>query len=75
MKQVNVIRRRRSWEWQVRDEDGRVLMGGRERTRPAARYQSYRILFMLLANSWRLDDVRVLDQPADPVPRNRRSAV
>jgi hypothetical protein len=49
MKEVIVTKRRRSWEWRVNDEDGRPIMSGRERTRPAARYQAYRTLFMLLA--------------------------
>ncbi|MCA6118776.1 hypothetical protein J6524_28430 [Bradyrhizobium sp. WSM 1738] len=49
MKDVIVIKRRRNYEWQVRDQDGALLMRGRERTRPAARYQGYRALFMMLA--------------------------
>jgi hypothetical protein len=49
MKEVIVIKRRRKWEWQVRDRHGQLLMSGRERTRPAARYQGYRALFMILA--------------------------
>lgn len=49
MKDLIVIKRRRNFEWQVRDQNGRLLMRGRERTRPAARYQGYRTLFMMLA--------------------------
>ena len=49
MKDVIVIKRRRNFEWQVRDQSGELLMRGRERTRPAARYQGYRMLFMMLA--------------------------
>lgn len=49
MKDVIVTKRRRSWEWRVNDQDGSPIMSGRERTRPAARYQGYRTLFMLLA--------------------------
>ncbi|MEH2530969.1 hypothetical protein V1277_002655 [Bradyrhizobium sp. AZCC 1588] len=49
MKDVIVTKRRRSWEWRVQDQNGRVIMRGRERTRPAARYQGYRTLFMLLS--------------------------
>ena len=49
MKDVIVIKRRRNFEWQVRDQNGTLLMRGRERTRPAARYQGYRTLFMMLA--------------------------
>jgi hypothetical protein len=49
MMEVTVTKRRRSWEWRVHDHNGALLMHGRERTRPAARYQGYRSLFMLLA--------------------------
>ena len=49
MMEVIVTRRRRSWEWRVHDHNGAPIMSGRERTRPAARYQGYRNLFMLLA--------------------------
>ena len=52
-----MIKRRRAWEWQLRDQSGILIMGGREKSRPAARYQGYRALFMLLATSWRLNDV------------------
>jgi hypothetical protein len=53
MKEVVVTKRRRAWEWQLRDQSGILIMGGREKSRPAARYQGYRALFMLLASSWR----------------------
>jgi hypothetical protein len=49
MMEVTVAKRRRSWEWRVHDQNGALIMHGRERTRPAARYQGYRNLFMLLA--------------------------
>ena len=49
MMEVTVAKRRRSWEWRVHDLKGTLLMHGRERTRPAARYQGYRSLFLLLA--------------------------
>ena len=49
MMDVTVAKRRRSWEWRVHDYNGVLLMHGRERSRPAARYQAYRSLFMLLA--------------------------
>ena len=48
MLEVTVAKRRRSWEWQVH-QNGTLLMHGRERSRPGARYQGYRNLFMLLA--------------------------
>jgi hypothetical protein len=49
MMEVTVTKRRRSWEWRVCDQNGTLIMHGRERTRPAARYQGYRSLFLLLA--------------------------
>ena len=48
MLEVTVAKRRRSWEWRVH-RNGTLLMHGRERSRPGARYQGYRSLFMLLA--------------------------
>jgi hypothetical protein len=48
MMEVTVAKRRRSWEWRVH-QNGALIMHGRERTRPAARYHGYRSLFMLLA--------------------------
>jgi hypothetical protein len=63
MKEVMVVKRRRAWEWQLRDQSGILLMGGRERSRPAARYQGYRALFMLLASSWRLGDLKAEQNP------------
>lgn len=49
MMEVTVTKRRRSWEWWVHDHNGTLLMHGRERSRPAARYQGNRSLFLLLA--------------------------
>ena len=59
MNEVIVIKRRRNWEWQVRDKNGELIIGGRERSRPAARYQGYRTLFMMLAVGRRPNDIRV----------------
>ena len=39
MMEVTVAKRRRSWEWRVHDDNGTLIMHGRERSRPAARYQ------------------------------------
>ena len=61
-----MIKRRRAWEWQLRDQSGILIMGGREKSRPAARYQGYRALFMLLATSWRLAS---LETPRHSAPR------
>jgi hypothetical protein len=57
MMEVTVAKRRRSWEWRVH-HNGTLIMHGRERTRPAARYQGYRTLFMMLAVGRRPVDPR-----------------
>lgn len=59
-----MIKRRRAWEWQLRDQNGILIMGGRQKSRPAARYQGYRALFMLLATSWRQADQTPSSDPA-----------
>ena len=38
------------WEWRVCDRRDSTIMGGFERSRPAARYRGYRTLFLLLAS-------------------------
>lgn len=58
MMEVTVSKRRRSWEWRVHDQNGMLVIHGRERTRPAARYEGYRHLFMLLAVGRRSAPVR-----------------
>ena len=63
MMEVTVAKRRRSWEWQVR-QNGTLIMHGRERSRPAARYQGYRSLFMLLAVGRRPVEPRARIRPA-----------
>jgi hypothetical protein len=81
MKDVTVIQRRRNWEWRIHDQDGRLMMRGRERSRPAARYQGYRHLFMLLAIGRNPSDLQAArkvsnsDAPAVTPPEvpNRRS--
>jgi hypothetical protein len=64
MMEVTVAKRRRSWEWRVHDDNGTLLMYGRERSRPAARYQGYRSLFMLLAAGRRPVEPRTKLRPA-----------
>ncbi|QOZ48520.1 hypothetical protein XH89_03865 [Bradyrhizobium sp. CCBAU 53340] len=41
-------RRRRAWAWSVCTSQGVVVMQGRERSRPAAKYHAERALFLLL---------------------------
>jgi len=43
-----IDRARRGWDWEVRDEAGTLMARGRQRNRPAARYQAERALFHLL---------------------------
>jgi hypothetical protein len=63
---VIVTRRRRGWEWRLHGKDGAPIVGGRERTRSAARYQGYRNLFMLLAVGRRSTVIRISASPAGP---------
>ena len=72
MMEVTVAKRRRSWEWRVH-QNGMLIMHGRERTRPAARYQGYRSLFMLLAVGRRSVDPRTPN--VRPEPETGRKAV
>ena len=48
---LQIVRRSRRWKWQVCDQNGVVVLYGRERSRPVARYQGYRALFLLLRAS------------------------
>ena len=50
MFEVVLAKRGRSrWEWQVCDRAGRAIMCGLEGSRPAAKYQGERALFLLLS--------------------------
>ena len=76
MMEVTVTKRRRSWEWRVHDHYGTLLMQGRERSRPAARYQGNRSLFLLLAVGRRprarraAETFLTTDQPASGASRS-----
>jgi hypothetical protein len=49
MLEVKLIdRARRGWDWEVRDAAGKLMARGRQRDRPAAKYQADRALFQLL---------------------------
>lgn len=41
-------RRRGKWAWSIRTAEGEVVMTGSEASRPAAKYQAERALFLLL---------------------------
>jgi hypothetical protein len=45
---TNVSRRGRAWKWFVSTTEGKILMRGSESSRPAARYQANRAIFLLL---------------------------
>lgn len=64
MMEVTVTKRRRSWEWRLHDHNGTLLMHGRERSRPAARYQGNRSLFLLLAVGRRPQPFRPVETPS-----------
>lgn len=42
---------RRTWQWRVYTAEGDVVMQGSERSRPAAKYQADRALFLLLLSA------------------------
>ena len=46
-----VRKRRRTWRWYICTPEGDLVMLGSDPTRPGARYQAHRALFMLLLNS------------------------
>jgi hypothetical protein len=50
MLEIVLTKRGRKWEWLVLDRSGKTILGGRETTRPEAKYQGERALFQLLAN-------------------------
>ena len=74
MMDMTVAKRRRSWEWRVHDHNGALIMHGRERTRPAARYQGYRSLFMLLAVGRRPVDPRTPNLRPEPETGRKAAA-
>ena len=49
-------RGRSRWEWRVHDPSGQVVMGGSENSRPEAKYQGDRALFLLLMIPGRIYD-------------------
>jgi hypothetical protein len=48
-----IIQRRMRWEWRLCDRSGKIVMKGKEKSRPEARYQSERALFLMLLTSCR----------------------
>ncbi len=59
MLEVKLTKRGRSrWQWRVCDSSGKTIMGASETSRPEAKYQGERALFLLLMTT-----VRTLDSP------------
>ena len=55
MFEVSVRKRRRLWLWSVSTAEGEVIVKGTASTRSAAKYSTYRALFMLLLSAtWKL---------------------
>jgi hypothetical protein len=53
-----VIIKRGQANRRLRDQNGTTIMGGREKTRPAARYHACRALFLLIATGWKATDLQ-----------------
>jgi len=51
-------RGRRGWDWQIRDQSGKTVTAGREKTRQTAWYEGNRALFQLLATDPKIIDLR-----------------
>ena len=60
-------RARRGWDWEVRDDTGKLMARGRHRDRSAAKYQAEPALFQLLnvMARWPLDRYRKNDRNTD----------
>ena len=63
--ELALTKRGRTWRWRVCTTEGAVVMQGSEGSRPAAKYQAARALFLLLLSApyqsirmSRADDVR-----------------
>jgi hypothetical protein len=53
---LKILQRGRRWKWQVCDQNDMIVLYGWEKSRPIARYQGYRAMFLLLRASclaWR----------------------
>jgi hypothetical protein len=49
--EVVLKKRRRKWLWRVSTPDGDVVIEGSESSRPASKYNAYRVLFLLLLSA------------------------
>jgi len=57
MLEVVIKKRGRSrWEWRILDSSGLAVMSGWESSRPAAKYQGERAMFLLLAHPKRSNE-------------------
>lgn len=57
-------RGRARWEWRVYDSSGQTIMGASESSRPEAKYQGERALFLLLLTTARTLDPAQISGPA-----------
>lgn len=66
MLQVVLTKRGRArWEWRVCESSGKTIMGASENSRPEAKYQGERALFLLLMTTARpLDPAQLPGRPA-----------
>jgi hypothetical protein len=58
-------RARKGWDWEVRDDTGKLMARGRQRDRSAAKYQAERALFQNVMARWPLDRYRKNDRNTD----------
>lgn len=74
MLQVVLTKRGRArWEWRVCDPSGKTIMGASENSRPEAKYQGERALFLLLMTTARtLDPAQLLGRPYSGTRRPTR---
>lgn len=71
MLEVVITKRGRArWEWRVCDSSGKTIMGASENSRPEAKYQGERALFLLLMTTARTVDPAQL--PEHPHSGTRR---
>jgi len=58
-------KRRRTWRWYICTDEGDVVMMGADNSRPGARYQANRALFMLLLHAPYRSSMTIAPDPTD----------
>ena len=75
MLEVILTKRGRSrWEWRVCDSSGTTIMGASEISRPEAKYQGERALFLLLMTTARPADLARSNSRGRQTPRGSQPA-